>query len=116
MAVPPTPEASPLLMLDPSFFLSEEGLRWLEQDSAARSRVAVPASLMDWVRGSADALSPTSLVAQEDLPAVDQRRQRLSAALSDAQAFSYLDVWPSPEAEAVQEALLALDQPTATVR
>jgi hypothetical protein len=87
-------------MVDPSLLYSEPALTWLQEDPAGRDGIIVPSAFMEWLRGE-HPFPPSFLIADEDLEAFDQRRERLLSLLSDVPTFSYDEVSLEDEAQAV---------------
>ena len=81
---------SPLLMVDPSFLLSEEGTQWLlDELGAALEGIIVSATFLTGLQESVPAEAMRRLVAPEDVPSFEQRAALLREMLTGVQAFSY---------------------------
>ena len=98
-----------LIMVDPSFMLSAEGLDWLESDVVARGATVVPRIVADAIAGD-PRIDLTALVADADREQLESRRNRASALITDVRTFSHEDVVLSRRShEAVRIALLFED-------
>jgi hypothetical protein len=101
---------SDLLMADPSFLLSEDGIMWLEDDDAARGGIVVPATLKLALRGVPQGPAPLQrIIAPEDREFYDERSGRLAELLGDVEAFRWDSVALDGPAAEVLGSLLESD-------
>jgi hypothetical protein len=100
--------ASKLLMLDPSFLLSADGIAWFERDESAREGIIIPATVWYWLtsaRPDGDAqLLP--LVGRGNRDAYYERSARLAQILEGVQVFRFDSVdLPGPSADVMRSLL-----------
>jgi hypothetical protein len=96
----------PLLMVDPSLLLSQEGLAWLEGEESVHSGIVIPTVFGEWLREERD-LDIESLVSPEDIGAIWERRSMLVEILGeDFTTFSYRQSDLPVETRTVLERLL----------
>jgi hypothetical protein len=101
----PFPEPD-LLMLDPSFLFSEDGVTWLREEPRVRTEeIVISSALMGWLRSGDRVEDLMAFVAPEDLDGIDERRAALAELLEVSQTFS----WEGVDLEGPdEEVLLAL--------
>jgi hypothetical protein len=86
----PVPEGD-LLMLDPSFLFSEDGIAWLQEErrGVREEEVVISSTFMAWLLSDSAREDLMDLVAPVDLEAINDRRGILSRLLEASPTFSW---------------------------
>jgi hypothetical protein len=103
------------VMLDPSFLFASDGLTWLAEQPGARDSAVVPATLSAWLRGEVD-IDPAAVLADDDLEAYGQQRDRLIGVLDGLPTFSHEEVGLPDALDQVRFGLLDLDAAVGQMR